>query len=1034
MRTHGLRTIAHAWTIAVLILAGRMETRSETPRRSTTVDLQNQNGKCGLPRVSLNGKWQAGMDRKYEQVAQVPGMIPATPTEKPSSGVTWYKRDVGLPQGDWLYATMVLKGANFAPAVYVNGVEVSRIEGGMTPSIHLLKSGDVAPGKTLSVEVALKSMNDIPENDPSYIPKADHKRCNLASWIWDDVEIVTHRRFYLERIVPVADMDKGELTVRWKAIDYGNGKAVPDNIKIEILGADGTTLVSADDKPAALEGKCTLRYGDTCKPWSPSAPNLYKIRVTVSDHTGQVSHQEVYNWAPRRLGLKKYDFGTGLHLNGQPVSLRGAGIVWRRWTRDSESQAVMNDRTWFLNNLLKPFKDRGGNFIRLHLYLTPEFILDMCDELGIMVDSEWHFFHEYTVDENALKRQWRAWFDLAQRHPCIVAMQPYNESSGPMIATTMKVAEELESEYQPTLMFDRDILDVHLYWWSVFGNLGLYYDSPAFSGDKALLLGEIGANYLDGNYNKGGYWALGGSFQRFLGANHNATDRKWLLEVSNGKIGEYWRRLNTPGISAFCILGSFADGCHWYEGKLIEGKLKSVWDRMTPVWSARSASLEIWHRNFVPGQKVTAPLHLFNETGETAELKTALRIRNTGGDTISETIASRSLAPFGHTIENVSFEMPATNGHYIIEAHLLNPTPDVVVPVLSQWDAFVSTAQPDTELQKAVIGVLSEEKELIEFLGSLSIKTVDITDAGANALLGSLATWKKLAGSGVFRRQLESAVSAGKGLVLLDAGPRVLEMHYPGEEAARYGFSVKSRADNEALSFAEAYYATQQQLDKTVPFLFGCDVGFSSKSKSGADSCVHPAANGAFLWQGLDRMQTWLWNGLRGGINVPSVKMDLVLNRKAFLEQWKRRGANITSLKDGKPVIAFSLADNFVYSDNADDKGAIDKLKQKVAILKADAPAIAGTIQEQELQVVDLAAKYATLGQSQLQSEELAVNGTGLYNACVVRVRHPKANIIVSQLITAWRLGGEPSSPKPYAACRDEAARQMVLNMLSGVL
>ena len=75
---------------------------------------------CGIlpldaqtPPVSLNGRWEAGDDRRYDRTAEVPG-IAADPTRK-NDGRLWYRREVTLPEGRWTAATLELCGARFRP-------------------------------------------------------------------------------------------------------------------------------------------------------------------------------------------------------------------------------------------------------------------------------------------------------------------------------------------------------------------------------------------------------------------------------------------------------------------------------------------------------------------------------------------------------------------------------------------------------------------------------------------------------------------------------------------------------------------------------------------------------------------------------------------------------------------------------------------------------------------------------------------------------------------------------------------------------
>ena len=89
----------------------------------------------------LNGQWEMGECRHYFQTVEVPG-IHCDPT-KMNNDTLWYRRKVILPKGTWTYATLQLKGARFAPAVFVDGQQVSRADGGMAPTFHLLNNKTV---------------------------------------------------------------------------------------------------------------------------------------------------------------------------------------------------------------------------------------------------------------------------------------------------------------------------------------------------------------------------------------------------------------------------------------------------------------------------------------------------------------------------------------------------------------------------------------------------------------------------------------------------------------------------------------------------------------------------------------------------------------------------------------------------------------------------------------------------------------------------------------------------------------------------
>src|ERR1700729_1843754 len=124
--------------------------------------------------ISLDGEWKAGLNRNYTQTLTVPGL--AGDPALAAAGTLWYKRTVQLPAGDWQQAELILNGARFAPEVYVNGEKVSTSGGGMAPTVHLLRSKDVAPGHSIELEIALQSLNTLDPQDASVVPQPDRWR------------------------------------------------------------------------------------------------------------------------------------------------------------------------------------------------------------------------------------------------------------------------------------------------------------------------------------------------------------------------------------------------------------------------------------------------------------------------------------------------------------------------------------------------------------------------------------------------------------------------------------------------------------------------------------------------------------------------------------------------------------------------------------------------------------------------------------------------------------------------------------------
>ena len=120
------------------------------------------------------------------------------------------------------------------------------------------------------------------------------------------------------------------------------------------------------------------------------------------------------------------------------------------------------------------------------------------------------------ASRESLIEQYPKWLDMAMRHPSVVLIHPYNETEGDQLKTVWNALNEIVKDYPPLVMEERDVIHTHKYWWSLFENLGLYYDS-AEQFPKAIMADEFGGNYLDGYGNIGGYKTSNEAFLRLLG-------------------------------------------------------------------------------------------------------------------------------------------------------------------------------------------------------------------------------------------------------------------------------------------------------------------------------------------------------------------------------------------------------------------------------------------------------------------------------------------------------------------------------------
>lgn len=962
----------------------------------------------GLPAERcLDGEWDCGFARNYTRQVVVPGLV-GDPGRIDTAPV-WYRRRVALPEGEWSGATLILNGARFAPRVYVDGEYVSGANGGMAPTQHCLDSPRIKPGAQIVLEIELQPLDQLPVDDASVIPEADRWRSNVSSCLWDKVMLRFHRTVRLARLLPEYDASDQSLVVRYEL--EGQGAAEPTAALRLRLEDHYTEAVGSGFFEVSSNGVVTLPFDEGVTLWSPEQPFLYQLRAELWLPEGLSDRREM------TVGLREFTTqGTGFRLNGNPVVLRSASVVWHRWTRDPESRELAFDPAWFERNVIERLKAYGVNTLRFHLGMPPEALLDLCDRHGLLVQAEWLFFHGLKASKSSMIEQWRAWLDLGARHPSTAIIHAWNETSPEELTLAWSALDQLLPEYPPLVVGHRDVIHLHKYWWSLFENLGLYYDS-ADQFSLPIMADEFGGNYLDGQGMPGGYPTLKESFLRFLGPDSTPAERLEFQAMANGKVAEYWRRLGAGGFSPFCALGPPEDGNHWFLGPLAEAREKPVWAALAAAWAPRSVSLELWDRNFCPGQQLDADVYCFNDTGSDADLVVQASVLSDEGGRVTGLMQEFrvKLGPYTTQRMPVSLTLPAEVGEWRLRVEMVEGSVSQR-PIRSEWG--IRTWRPvwaERHLT-GVVGVPQMDTELRAFLIDHDIHVVDVSDPVAGAIVTGRATAEQLETDGVLPDDVLAGLRAGKSWLALDLGPVPLGQGY-GEDLGPL----------QAAPVVATPVTHARWLD---------DIKVLFHEAPEPESHLHGVGDQR---DGVDRPKAlhWMWNGLRGGLVVPACTFEIgSLGRESLTTLWTGRGADLKEMRTGS-YYAYELSGNFAFSHQVEDESVRAALRQRVRFLVEDAPSLAVSIDpEAPIEVTDLAAAYRTAASTGVQAQALAHGGKNLLRTPVWQLtREGRAGRwILSQALTAGRLRRTKSEPGLYGRREDPAAGQFVLDLLAKVL
>lgn len=964
---------------------------------------------AGKISINLNGAWEYGLNRNYDQKVEVPGV--ADNPAHMAKGVVWYKKKVALPQGTYNHATIELKGARFNSVVYINGQKASYQNGGMAPTYHRISHPDIIPDTTITIEIALQSLKNVSVDNASWIPHNNRWQTNISSYLWDDVLLHLHSDIFLKRIIPFDQKEK--VKVAWELGTF-NDAALKGLKLMGRIVENGSVLSQQTMRINALKGAIHIPYSDKMGKWSPETPNVYELQLILLQQGGIIDSTNI------TYGIKNISTNnSGFVLNELPYKIRGGSIDWHSMTREDYAKKIAWDTAWFRKNVIIPLKERGANLLRFRKGTPPERILNLCDKYGLLVQYEWLYSDALPATTESLKKQWKNWLGLAARHPSVALIHPYGEIKDDQLEKAWYVLDELINNYPPMVFKDRDVLHVHNYWWSLFENVGLYYDTAA-QFPKPIMVDGFGGNFLDGECNMGGYPALKESYLRFLGRNYTPDSRCEHLTRANAKIAEYWRRIGAAGFSTFTILGSWENGNHWYLGDASKGNLKPVWNGLTAAWSPVSVSMELWDANFKPGEEIKIPVYFFNDTEEKLRLQAEISLHYKGEEdrVIRKKRLFAEVPAFGIIVKSAIVRMPSSVGRYVIKARLSNPPVYIEHPVISSWDVRVLKAHLPEKIQTYSLAIPAYETELRAFAEKWGFPFGEMTNSRVGAVLTSRKTWQKIAqGDTRLLNDLEKAIDNGVPVIMLDIGDIYFGQGYPDYE-------------NE-LGHLQGMRNVEQAVANKVSLFKGLSLSF--KEIAEPESHIHPSLTDSCLWKGLDRKCTWLWNGLRGGLIVPATGMEVKgLNKTAFLSKWVGLGADTAQITHNN-YYAYQLQGYYMFSNQKNDRTIINKLKDKVKFIVEGTPALANAINPNApVKEVDLHNAYKDANGEATGFYPLVNAGKNLTKTPVIKIDfgEGKGNLIISQLLTNKRLAPEYSEPGLYGVRYDEAAVQFVFNMI----
>lgn len=183
--------------------------------------------------------------------------------------------------------------------------------------------------------------------------------------------------------------------------------------------------------------------------WSVDDPMLYTLKISL------YSGSELLDCVNETFGYRtaEFDPDRGFLLNGEPVKLHGVCMHHDLGALGS----ALNEAA--LARQLRIMKEMGVNAIRTSHNMPARQLVQLCDEMGLLVDSEafdmWEkpkteFDNHRFFTEHA-ERDVRSWIERDRNHPCIIMWSIGNEINDTIDQHGLDITKRL---YEYVLKYD----------------------------------------------------------------------------------------------------------------------------------------------------------------------------------------------------------------------------------------------------------------------------------------------------------------------------------------------------------------------------------------------------------------------------------------------------------------------------------------------------------------------------------------------------------------------------------------------------
>jgi beta-galactosidase len=304
-------------------------------------------------------------------------------------GVGWYKKtfDIENWTTEFRYA-IYFDGIYKNSEVWVNGHYLGKRPNGFTPIQYDLTPHLQAKENIITVKVDHSKYAD--------------GRYYTGSGLYRNVYLITQNKHHFSQwgVFFKTPKIKSKSATAEVEINFENHDVKNNNVQIKGFIKEGNgTIVAQSDKEVKSElgndnnTKLSFNIKNPNR-WSPNSPYLYQLTLELW-LDGKLMDQ----WN-EKVGIINFEFdpNKGFFLNGKNMLIKG---VCMHHDAGALGAAVPKE-VW--RKRLETLKELGANAIRMSHYPHQDYIYDLCDEMGFLVQDE--AFDEWEIGKNKWIEGW----------------------------------------------------------------------------------------------------------------------------------------------------------------------------------------------------------------------------------------------------------------------------------------------------------------------------------------------------------------------------------------------------------------------------------------------------------------------------------------------------------------------------------------------------------------------------------------------------------------------------------------------------